>query len=61
MHNVAAMELVELNQWEYVKVNGGVDPVTGAMVMYAGIVAAAAGAGFKWGWDNLGPIFNRWF
>jgi len=59
MYNVAAMGLVELSHPESMEVNGGGDPLTAPLVAYVALLAAAAGAGFKWGYENLGPWFNK--
>jgi hypothetical protein len=36
---------------------GGLD----AGVSLAGLMVTAAGLGFKWGYEHLGPLFNRFF
>jgi len=60
MTDLAALDLHELSHLEYEEVNGG-EPFTAGMIAYATLVAGAMGAGFVWGYDNLGPIFNRYF
>ncbi|GMV06301.1 MAG: hypothetical protein AMXMBFR53_25770 [Gemmatimonadota bacterium] len=60
MYDLAAWDLRELSQLEYEDVTGG-EPFSAVMVGYATLVAGAMGAGFVWGYENLGPVFNRYF
>ena len=42
------------------KANGG-EPSAATLLIVTALVVVLLGASFAWGWNNLGPIFNRYF
>ena len=51
-YGVAALGMEEAQSYR-----GGIAPVVEAGIA----IAAAAGAGFIWGYEHLGPVLNRYF
>jgi hypothetical protein len=54
----SAMATLEMGEAAAVRGGGG---GLDAGVSLAGLLVTAAGVGFKWGYEHLGPVLNRLF
>jgi hypothetical protein len=59
MLQIESSGVVDLRTSEAGRLRGG--SVLDAGISLAGLLATAAGVGFAWGYEHLGPILNRLF
>jgi hypothetical protein len=61
MTDAQALPMTELQLAEMQEIRGGDAGLTAPMVALGVAIVGAAAAGWKWGYENLGPQLNKWF